>query len=254
MANPQIENGYTKIANEIIEKLCSYRISGEENLILWVIFRKTYGFNKKDDHIALDQFKKLTKLKKPTIQRAITKLENKKIIIVKRDSDIGNTYKFNKNFDEWAQLSKKITTKSVINKDNQGDSIKITRGESLLRHTKETYKRNIKEIAGPSPADDKNNMAYKKEGVELIKAFETINPACKRMYGNKTQRQACDDLIENYGFDRVKIVIEKTLVKTNTIEYIPTITTPLQLFQKWSSLEAGIKKLKSRIEKNKVAF
>jgi len=29
------------------------------------------------------------------------------------------------------------------------------------------------------------------EIVELIKSFEEINPACKRMYGNTTQRKAC---------------------------------------------------------------
>lgn len=62
MINPQIENGYTKIATEIIEKFCYYRISGEEWLVLWVVLRKTYGWNKKEDKISLSQFADLTKL------------------------------------------------------------------------------------------------------------------------------------------------------------------------------------------------
>lgn len=79
----------------------------------------------------------------------------------------------------------------------------------------------------------------------LIKSFENINPACKKFYGNKTQRKACQDLIETYSFERVKTVIENTLPKTNTLQFFPNITTPLQLFEKWANLESAIKKYQS---------
>lgn len=85
----------------------------------------------------------------------------------------------------------------------------------------------------------------------LIKSFELINPASKKFYGNKTQRSACQSLIETYSFEKVKYVIENTLPKTNKLSYMPTITTPLQLFEKWSSLEAGIIKLKSKSDIDK---
>lgn len=83
----------------------------------------------------------------------------------------------------------------------------------------------------------------------LIKAFEGINPASKKFYGNTTQRGACQNLIDTYGFERVKIVIEKTLPKTNTLEFFPSITTPAQLWERWSSLEAAIKKHQSKTTK-----
>jgi hypothetical protein len=79
----------------------------------------------------------------------------------------------------------------------------------------------------------------------LIKSFETLNPASKRFYGNTTQRKACSDLIETYGLERVQNVVEKTLPKTNTIQYFPSITTPLQLFEKWATLESKIKQYQS---------
>ena len=96
---------------------------------------------------------------------------------------------------------------------------------------------------------NKGENKFSQDGAVLLKSFEEINPAIKRMYNNTTQRQACDDLIESYGFDRVKTVIEKTLPKTNAMEYMPTITTPHQLFLKWSNLEAGIRKLQSKTKK-----
>ena len=77
---------------------------------------------------------------------------------------------------------------------------------------------------------------------DLIKAFEAINPACKKYYSNKTQRDACNRLITEYGFERVKTVIEKTLPKSNGKSFFPIITTPHQLFEKWATLESAIHK------------
>ena len=55
MANPQAENGHTDIANEIVEALARTRISGTETQLLWVIFRKTYGWHKKEDEISYER-------------------------------------------------------------------------------------------------------------------------------------------------------------------------------------------------------
>ena len=79
----------------------------------------------------------------------------------------------------------------------------------------------------------------------VIKSFEVLNPASKKFYGIPVQRKACSDLIEAYGLERVISVIEKTLPKTNGIQYFPTITTPLQLFDKWATLESKIKQYQS---------
>jgi len=90
------------------------------------------------------------------------------------------------------------------------------------------------------------------EVAELIKSFEIINPASKKFYGNKTQRSACEFLINEYGFDRVKIIIERTLPKTNTIAFFPSITTPLQLQEKWAMLESAIRKNKNKADTEKI--
>ena len=92
----------------------------------------------------------------------------------------------------------------------------------------------------------------------LIKSFEELNPASKRFYGNTTQREACQNLIDSYTFDRVKKVIEQTLPRTNKLQFFPVITTPVQLRDKWASLESAIQKYQSEKsadkEKYKVAF
>jgi phage replication O-like protein O len=145
MKNPQIENGYTKIANELMEALCGIRIPGEARQCLDVIIRKTWGYNKRFDHIALSQFTALTGLIRPTVYRGIVKLAKMNLVIITKNDQskrIGNMYQINKDFDSWKVLSKKITVNDdlgVIKKDNEVLSKKI---QSVIQ--KDTYKRQTK--------------------------------------------------------------------------------------------------------------
>lgn len=147
-------------------------------------------------------------------------------------------------YNTYQTIDNYVTTKQTTSKPR----VNHDRTTTINKNEKNDKKEKNNTIqAEPSSAIIKEDMSnYKKEGADIIKSFESLNPACKRMYGNKTQRQACDDLIENYGLERIISVVEKTLPKTNKIEFMPTIITPLQLFQKWSGLEAGIMKLKSK--------
>lgn len=81
MANPQKENGYTAIANEIAEQLAKVNFSAYEMRYLWVLWRKTYGWNKKNDKISLSQFEKATGLKRKDICLVANKLLKRNIII-----------------------------------------------------------------------------------------------------------------------------------------------------------------------------
>ncbi len=141
MANPQKEDGYVGIANELAEAFGRTRIPGEASQVLWIIIRKTYGFNKKKDWISLSQFSELTGIKKPNIVRALEKLLKMNIIIkkdndiIEKDNDIIEkdnkplTYCLNKDYETWKPLSKKITLSKkiikVIKKDNASLSKKI---------------------------------------------------------------------------------------------------------------------------------
>ena len=133
MVSPQIENGYIKISNELFDALIAYRLSGEQRQVLDVIFRKTYGFNKKTDHIALSQFIEMTGINKQNVVRAINNLLSKKIItVIKFDNKKGHIYEIVKDFTKWVPLSKKIT---VIKKDNKPLSILSTTKDNTKDNT-----------------------------------------------------------------------------------------------------------------------
>lgn len=139
MANPQLENGFTMLANEILEALMKIRIPGQAWQVLLVIIRKTYGFKKKTDYISLSQFQGLTGLVQPHVCRSVNTLVGMNLII-KKDKHKQPTYRFNKDYDTWIPLPKKIRG---IKKDNQGVSKKVD--------TKETPTKDIKR--SPAPPD-----------------------------------------------------------------------------------------------------
>jgi len=107
MANPQIENGYTKIAHELLEAIYKMPLSDYEHRVLWFIIRKTYGYDKKTDWIAQRQIVDGTGIYKSHVSRTIKKLLGKKVITKDR-KQIG----VQKDFDLW-QLPKQVTHKKL---------------------------------------------------------------------------------------------------------------------------------------------
>jgi phage replication O-like protein O len=117
LANPQAENGHVDLANEIVDALAKIRLSGEEMQVLWVIFRKTYGWHKKQDAISLSQFSEMTGLSRQHVLRAIKKLLPKMVIVVSKNGNSQiHTYEFNKDFEQWKVLPKKVTVSKNGNK------------------------------------------------------------------------------------------------------------------------------------------
>jgi phage replication O-like protein O len=107
----QVENGYTRIANELVEALASTYLSPYEWQVLMAIFRKTYGYNKKSDWIANSQLSELTGIYKAHISRTTKKLVERGIV-----TQTGNRLSFNKDYSSW--LPKQVTIKKVTQTGN----------------------------------------------------------------------------------------------------------------------------------------
>ena len=103
MANPQLANGHTDIAHELVEAFAQLYLSASESRVLWAVLRKSYGWHKKRDRISFTQFEQLTKMNRRHISDALTSLRNRQIV-----TRTGNGYKLeyglNKNYEEWNLL------------------------------------------------------------------------------------------------------------------------------------------------------
>ena len=82
--------------------------------------------------------------------------------------------------------------------------------------------------------------------VQIIDEFKKWNPAANNWFRNKTQRKACEDIIKYIGLD-VALQAIPFLPQTNEMDFVPTVTTPLQLLDKYSSLKSQLNKKTKKI-------
>lgn len=258
MASPQKENGYTAIANEIVETILQSGLSASLLYVVLCVLRKTYGFQKKRDAISISQFMQATNLSQRTVVYALQELEAKHIIKIEKHKEGGlnavNVIAFNKDWEAWdlrassAQAIKKHggtaragRTGGVLHYGVKGTALW---GTGVLPHSAQTKENIQKKVTKETPRVPRAKVdpTFSVEGTQIIKAFaDLVNPNCARMYGHRVQRAACDDLIKTYGLHRV-LEIVAILPKTNAMPFIPTIITPVALREKWSALESGIRK------------
>ena len=80
MANPKLENGYTRIAHELLEQIVSADFSGAEFKILFAIVRQTYGYQKRSAPISMLQFSQMCGLHEITVSKTVKKLIEKNVV------------------------------------------------------------------------------------------------------------------------------------------------------------------------------
>lgn len=242
MASPQTENGYTKIANELYDAILKWKFSGYEYRILIFIIRKTYGWDKKEDWIALSQFQEATGIQISHICRTLNLLE-KQNIITKGGSKYKPKYGVQKDYDKWVGLPKGARShhkggsakggnatrlKGVIEDPKRGQIQKKTITKETIQHT------TAHAVGDINP---------------IFSLFEkTINPTIN--YGNTTQRKAIETLINKVGLDKTIYAVQYA-ISIQSDRYAPTITTPVQLLNKYGELQAYFIKHKTQPKKSK---
>jgi len=115
--NPQKENGYTSIANEIVDVLAYTKFTTQESRLLWAILRKTYGYNKKEDWVALSQLSKMTGM-------SVTHVSHTKARLIERNivAQTGNKIRFSKYYSQWRELPKQAVPKQAVPKQDIGSA------------------------------------------------------------------------------------------------------------------------------------
>jgi hypothetical protein len=90
------------------------------------------------------------------------------------------------------------------------------------------------------------NNIYSKHIVEIINLFKPINPMIS--FNNKTYRNTTAELIEKFGFEKVKSMIEAT-VAIQGKDYAPTVTNPWQFKKKLGDIKVYFERQKSKQNK-----
>lgn len=133
--SPQLEDGHTRIANELLDKVILFDFSKRQYQVLLFIIRKTYGFHKKQDQISYSQIEAATGLDHSAAVKTVSELVSMNVVS-KQHGQHSQVIGINKNYMSWVVVSK------------QHGGVKTTLLPVLKQHPqKKTPKENISSSA-----------------------------------------------------------------------------------------------------------
>ncbi|MEC0231313.1 replication protein [Paenibacillus alba] len=153
MADVQVENGYCRIANEILEHIAKCKLNGTQFRLLMILWRYTYGFQRKEHDLSLTFFANALEINKDQVKRELNSLIDLNIISVVEEATFNSTrvISFNKNYEKWVvpsnekrvQGAKKTTGIEIAH--TQGANEHTPPGGGLAPQERYSFKDNFKE-------------------------------------------------------------------------------------------------------------
>ncbi|ACF61871.1 replication protein [Salmonella enterica] len=136
-----LDDGFTRIANEILEAVMHAGLSQHQLLVFMAVMRKTYGFNKKSDWVSNEQLSELTGILPHKCSSAKSALVKRGIL-----TQTGRVIGINKTVSEWSSLPVKGTEKKpYLEKVNLPESGKKSLPESGKKSLPESGKKSLPE-------------------------------------------------------------------------------------------------------------
>lgn len=245
MASPQLENGYAKVSNELLEALSIMQMSGTEWQYVMCLIRKSYGFNQKEAWIKNVYVSTVTGLPRQRIYEAKLRLLAKNIVTQNRDK-----ISLNKDYDTWSLSRKNVTlvTEKRSEKERKSVPIKETKKRNKIKEImafkKYNEDRHFEEEAidmetGLPTSTPKGKKKERAVDADVLAVFELFNnPASALWRMREIERVAAQVLFESYGLEKLKIRLGRIEEeKKKKDPYFPEVNTPSQLLDKMSSVE-----------------
>lgn len=223
MASPQLENGFTRIANEILDHLVCAGFSGHELEVLLFVMRKTYGFRKKADKIPITQFQNALGISDRSQMCRILK----KLVARKPLGKDKNGYYFNKNWQEWLAASTppaKIATKVVAWKSTaSGVGVHLASGlEATLKRksTKET----IQKKRESTPAQIAKHFFEDQQGMKEVTDYYNARGVPEEIIKQEVQKFILYWTETNHAGTKQRWQMEKTFeIKRRLVSWMSRI-------------------------------
>lgn len=203
---PQVEDGFTRIANELFDAIILFPFSKREQKIVMAVIRKTYGFNKKQDAISLGELAKATGLDPAHISRAINDLVQMKVLL-KQQGQPGQVLGLNKKYSEWEVLPKQqgVAETAIAGCQKSNSSIAKTATKVLPKRqpSKDKVKDKVKDSITPPISPP--------QGGDVIKLPSWLNP--KDWEDFKAHRKKIRKPMTDVAEERALKVLEELLAQ-----------------------------------------
>lgn len=106
MASPQVEEGYTRIANELLDAINKTSLTDNDRRVFFAIIRNTYGYNSCQRDISMGDLSEDTGIMRQHINRSLRSLQSRNMITISRNG-YKNTIGIQKNYADWIEKSER---------------------------------------------------------------------------------------------------------------------------------------------------
>jgi phage replication O-like protein O len=155
MTSPQKENGYTPIANELVEQLYKLPLNGTQFRIIFAVFRYTYGFNRKEHELSETFIASALSTHKRQIQRELKALIDIRVLTIAKQATFKSSkvVTFNKHYDQWL-ISRQVSNSSPGDKNDttKENMIEIV-SSSNINAFKDLSMTNMTQVTNQTPGD-----------------------------------------------------------------------------------------------------
>lgn len=103
MASPQLSNGYTEIAHEVLEALYAHDFTAKEFRIILLLIRRTWGWKKKIDSFSVKDVSDTLGFPKERVRETLTGLIHRNVVRQVKAPTFNTpaSYMFEKNWEAW---------------------------------------------------------------------------------------------------------------------------------------------------------
>ena len=106
MPSPQLENGYTRIANELYDAIIAFDFTKRQAKLVHAIIRYTYGFHRKEWATTFVEIARITRMDRHNTMKAAQELEAMQVLGVESTPRKGVNVCLQKDYGRWALGSK----------------------------------------------------------------------------------------------------------------------------------------------------
>lgn len=172
MASPQKENGYTSIANELLEQLYRRRFSASQLKILLLVIRFTYGFNRKTATLSNTFIAAGTGMHEITVSKEVGTLLRDNVLKLYKKPSFHNSriIGINKDYESWLnhlELAEALRVSEIFDRVSETGENELADALTKKENIRKTNIKKEKESALPGEASQKQ---YDDRGRELNEA------------------------------------------------------------------------------------
>lgn len=194
----QLENGFTRIANELLEAIYSTNFNATQLRIILCIIRYTYGFKRKSHDISIKFLSKATGISKRYISDELKKLIDSKVLIIIQEysATTSRILKLNKDYSQWIGYR---TMLHQMNNTSTDEQHFITTDEQHFTTTDEQHfiqerkKEKLKESIAKNSCND---------------FFEEVWKLYPNKKGKTAVSKKCKEAIYKIGIEKMALAID----------------------------------------------